>query len=251
MGVDLRSWAKPLKERHESSEALLISVVMPTLNAAPHLRASFDALVAASLTGLVKEVIVVDGGSSDNTLKIADGFGARIATASPGRGGQLRKGVEAARGDWLLFLHGDTVLAPGWEEEAAAFVRDPRERAGVFTLQFDAEGLAPKIVASGAMLRTRILKLPYGDQGLLISRAVYDSVGGFADLPLMEDVEFIRRLIKAKGRGALHVFKASAMTSAERYERNGYVRQVWSNAGCLMRYFLGRSPASIAKEYSK
>lgn len=223
---------------------------MPTLNAAPRLGESLDALVEASLSGLVKEVVVVDGGSSDETLTIADGFGARIVTAPTGRGGQMRRGAEEARGDWLFFLHGDTVLEPSWAQEAALFLKQNTERAGVFTLKFDARGLAPKVVAGGAMARTRLLKLPYGDQGLLLPRSLYDALGGFADMPLMEDVEFIRRLIKRRGRDALHVFNAKAVTGADRYERNGYARQVWRNATRLMQYFSGKSPECIAKEYS-
>jgi rSAM/selenodomain-associated transferase 2 len=227
----------------------MISVVIPALNAQKSLPAVLEALVAPALDGVVKEVIVVDGGSSDDALKIADGYGAKFLTSPPGRGGQLATGAKAAKGPWFLFLHADTVLEEGWEKEAARFINEFPEAAAVFTLKFDATGLAPAIVAAGAMARTRLLKTPYGDQGLLISKKLYDEAGGYADLPLMEDVELIRRLIKRKGRGALHVLAAKAVTSAARYERDGYARRVFRNLTILMRYFLGASPEALARDY--
>ncbi|WP_428410103.1 TIGR04283 family arsenosugar biosynthesis glycosyltransferase [Hyphococcus sp.] len=227
----------------------MISVVIPTLNAETRLGDCLDVLVAPALGGLVKEVIVVDGGSSDATLALADSFGTRILTAPPGRGGQLKAGAEAARGEWLLFLHGDTVLEEGWAAETAQFIKDHPDKAAVFTLQFDAKGFAPQLVSGGAMLRTRLLKTPYGDQGLIISKALYEDAGGYAALPLMEDVEFIRRLTKRKGARVLHVLKSQAVTSADRYERDGYARRVMKNLTTLTRYFLGASPEELARAY--
>lgn len=229
----------------------MISVVIPTLNADARLGECLNALVAPALDGVVKEVIVVDGGSADATLPMADSFGTRILTAPPGRGGQLRRGAEAAQGEWLLFLHADTVLEEGWAEEALQFIKAHPDKAAVFTLQFDAKGLAPKLVAGGAMLRTKFMKTPYGDQGLLISKELYEDIGGYAEMPLMEDVEFIRRLMKQKGPQALCVLKAQAVTSAERYERDGYVRRVMKNLTTLTRYFLGVAPEKLAQSYSR
>lgn len=227
----------------------MISVVIPALNAAARFEAALDTLVGAAVAGLVKEVIVVDGGSTDETLAIADRFGAKILKAPPGRGGQMKAGAEAARGDWLLFLHADTALEERWSAEAESFTKGFPDCAGVFTLTFDAQGLAPKLVAGGAMLRTKLLKSPYGDQGLLISKKVYEEAGGFADIPLMEDVDFIRRFVRLKGRSALKVLKSKAVTSAERYERDGYLRRVCKNAVTLMRYNFGATPEELAKAY--
>lgn len=227
----------------------MLSIVIPTLNEEARLSACLGALTGPAAGGLVGEVVVADGGSTDATANIADGFGARIITSPPGRGGQLRAGAAAAKGDWLLFLHGDTVLEAGWAEAAEAFIDENPDRAAVFTLAFDAEGLAPRVVAAGAMARTRIFKSPYGDQGLLIARTLYDGIGGYRETPLFEDVDIVRRLVRAKGRGALRVLKAKAVTSAARYERDGYVRQVLKNAWRLMRYYTGAAPEDLAKNY--
>ncbi|WP_375203564.1 TIGR04283 family arsenosugar biosynthesis glycosyltransferase [Hyphococcus sp.] len=227
----------------------MISVVIPTLNADARLGDCLDALVTPALNGLVKEVIIVDGGSRDATLAMADSFGTRILTAPPGRGGQLKTGAEAARGDWLLFLHADTVLEAGWAAEIAEFIAKQRYEAGVFTLKFDAKGIAPQLVALGAMLRTRFAKAPYGDQGLLILKKTYEEIGGFADMPLFEDVEIIKRLLRIKGPHALHVFSSRAVTSAERYEREGYVKRVFKNFVLHTRYQFGAAPEKLAKAY--
>lgn len=227
----------------------MISVVIPALNAEARLSACLGALVAATVKGLVREVIIVDGGSTDRTVAIADGYGARVLTAAPGRGEQLGVGASAARSDWLLFLHADTVLDPRWAEDADMHMQTAAERAAVFTLAFASEDAAAKIVSAGAMLRTRLFRLPYGDQGLLISRRQYNAIGGYRPMPLFEDVDLIRRLTKASGRGAFQVLPAKATTSAERYERLGYATCVARNNLLLARFMAGASPHTLAAAY--
>ena len=227
----------------------MISIVIPTLNAEAGFAACLDALIPATVDGLVREVIVVDGGSADGTCAIADGFGARVLSAPPGRGGQLRAGAEAARGDWLMFLHADTVLEARWADDAAMHIRKNTERAAVFTLAFDVPYWQATLISATAMLRTRMFRLPYGDQGLLISRAMYDAVGGFSPMPLFEDVDIIRRMTRAFGRNAFRVLEAKATTSAERYERLGYMRCVVRNNLLLARYLTGAPPEDLARVY--
>lgn len=227
----------------------MISVVIPTLNAAERLPSCLSALLPAATT-LIKEVIVVDGGSEDLTKAVADAAGARVLDAPRGRGVQLAAGGAAARGDYILFLHADTALEEGWVAAAEEAMRTGA-KAAVFTLAFDARGAAPRIVAFGAMLRTRLFALPYGDQGLLIRTDLYHALGGFRPLPLMEDLEFIERLVKAHGRAALRILKPRAVTSPERYERDGYARRVLRNQWALLRFRLGADPAKIAAGYAR
>ena len=221
-----------------------LSVVIPTLNAAPGLPGAAAALIAGVEAGLIRELVVSDGGSEDATVEIASALGAKIVEGPPGRGGQLARGVAAAGGDWLLLLHADTELAPGWVAAAEAHIARHPERAGYFRLAFRAEGLAPRLVAGWANLRSRTFGLPYGDQGLLISRTLLAEVGGVPDLPLMEDVALARAL-----KRRLRPLPAEARTSAERYERDGWLRRGAHNLGTLARYLTGADPAALAERY--
>jgi rSAM/selenodomain-associated transferase 2 len=228
----------------------MISVVLPTLNAEASLGDTLTALIPAVVEGVVREVIIVDGGSTDHTLQIADAAGATIIYAPPGRGVQLATGAAVAKGAWLLFLHADTVLEPGWVREAAQFMdrvdagkRAPTAAAFRFTL--DDLGFKPRLVEAGVGLRAGLLKLPYGDQGLLISRALYEEVGGYKPLPLMEDVDIIRRL----GRRRIVVLRTAAVTSAARYKRDGYALRIARNLSCLMLYCAGLPVRMIMRIY--
>lgn len=228
----------------------MISVVIPTLNADDSLAACLTALVPAAVEGLVNDVIVVDGGSSDRTLKIVEHAGAELIRSSPGRGEQLATGAARARQPWLLFLHADTVLEPGWEREVSALIErvDSGRRlptAAAFRFTLDDLGFWPRMIEAGVAMRCALFRLPYGDQGLLIPKSLYQQAGGFSRLPLMEDVDLARRI----GRRRMMILRARAVTSAVRYREDGYLRRSARNLSCLALYFLRVPPRFIARLY--
>jgi rSAM/selenodomain-associated transferase 2 len=223
-------------------EHFCISVVMPVLDAADTLPRTLAALTDAEAIG---EIIVVDGGSRDASAAIARASGACVIAAPRGRGSQLAAGAAAARGDWLLFVHADCRPLPGWQEAVRRFTTNSPDRAGYFALALDDDAPAARRVERLAAWRCRVLALPYGDQGLLIGRALYTAVGGFKTIPLMEDVDFVRRLWRSR----LAPIGATMLTSARRYQRGGYWRRPLRNLFCLSLYFLGVAPRHIARLY--
>jgi rSAM/selenodomain-associated transferase 2 len=230
--------------------SIMISVIIPTLNAEVTLPGTLTALVPAAVGGLVREVIVVDGGSSDRTGDITDHAGANLVKTSPGRGQQLKMGAARARFPWLLFLHADTALESGWEHEASTFMRavDRQElplAAAAFRFALDDTGLGPRLLEGLVAMRCAALRIPYGDQGLLIPRRLYEEIGGHRPLPLMEDVELVRRL----GRARLMLLRTRAVTSAARYRREGYLRRGARNLLCLTLWAAGVPISLIVRIY--
>ena len=221
-----------------------LSIVIPALNAAASLSPAL-----ASLAGLgdAAELVVVDGGSSDATRAIALAAGARLVDAPRGRGGQLGAGAAAARAAWLLFLHADTRLGQAAIAAVRSHISDHRNamRAGYFRFALDDASRAARRLERIVAWRCRALALPYGDQGLLVSRALYDAVGGYATVPLMEDVDLVQRI----GRARLVELDAPAITSAERYRRTGYFRRSARNLCMLGLWFAGVPPRVLARFY--
>ncbi len=222
-----------------------LGVVVPTLGSAAGLGRCLAALDHGG--SLVGEIVVADGGSTDTTRAVAARYGARIIATARGRGAQLAAGADLVTAPWLLFLHADTWLAPGWAEAARGFIADPGNaaRAAAFRFTLDDATPAARRLEAVVAWRSRALALPYGDQGLLIARAFYDALGGFRPLPLMEDVELVRRI----GRARLALLDAAAVTSAERYRRAGYLRRSARNLTCLGLYFAGLPTRAIARLY--
>lgn len=226
----------------------MLSIIIPTLNAQSTLAATIDCLESFSNSGpLDTEVIIADGGSIDGTRALADAMNVRSIRSVQGRGPQLAAGATAAKGDWLLFLHADTRLADGWTREVSQFIKDPDnlKRAAVFRFALDDLSASARRLETMVRLRCRTMSLPYGDQGLLLSRSFYQELGGFDPLPLFEDVDIVRRI----GRRRLTQLKTNAVTSAARYRRDGYILRPLRNLTCLSLYFAGISPRLIGQLY--
>ena len=221
-----------------------VSVIIPTLNAADTLAGLVEQLQTPRI---VKEIIIVDGGSSDGSVSVARAAGARVIAAPRGRGVQLAAGAGAAEGNWLLFLHADCRLSPDWEGAVAAFLMAPQatSRVGYFDFALDDTAPGARRLERAVAWRCRVLALPYGDQGLLIAGSLYDAVGGFAPLLLMEDVDLVRRL----GRRRLARIGARCISSPRRYRREGYWRRPLRNLFCLSLYFAGVPPDRIVRLY--
>lgn len=229
-----------------NSRRLPLSVIIPVLNAEGCLDRTLSCLRADSAM-LEIDVVVADGGSTDSSRAIAAAQGVRLLRAPRGRGSQLAAGAAAARSAWLLFLHADTVPEPGWDVAVQAFARDAanRERAGYFRFALEDEAPAARRLERLVAWRCRRLGLPYGDQGLLIHRDLYNAIGGFEPIPLMEDIAIVRRL----GARRLVELPAGLRTSAARYRQEGYILRPLRNLACLALYRLGVPPRKIARLY--
>jgi glycosyltransferase involved in cell wall biosynthesis len=228
----------------------MITVIVAAHNSEHTLGAALTALVPAAIDGIVRQVLVVDGGSTDQTAKIADLAGADFISNAPGRGRQFAQGAARARFPWLLFLSADTVLAEGWERSATAFMRsvDLGERspaAAAFAFRIDDNGFKPRLLERLFQMRCKLSPMPYGDQGLLISRQLFDAVGGYQDLPVLEDVDLARRL----GRRRLAMLDAQAIASSELYRRDGYLLRSLRNQICHALFGLGLPINVIARLY--
>ncbi len=235
-------------QRHDSGMTEDLSVIIPALNAAAFLPATLAALVD------VAEIIVVDGGSSDATVAVASACGARVMTAPRGRGAQLAAGVASASHAWLLLLHAYTRLSPGWSMAIrpllAAGGRGQHaggagSYGGYFRFVLDSQDPRARRLERMVAWRCRVLGLPYGDQGLLLHRDLLRGVGGMKPLPLMEDVDLIRRL----GRARLVALPADAVTSARKWETQGYLRRSARNLLCLSLWLAGVPPRVIQRIY--
>ncbi|MEM6903825.1 MAG: TIGR04283 family arsenosugar biosynthesis glycosyltransferase [Pseudomonadota bacterium] len=224
-----------------------LTILIPTLNAAVSL--------GLLLGDLARElpscpIVLADGGSSDATQALArTQDGVTMITTMPGRGRQLLAGAATLTEGWLLVLHADSRLAAGF----GAFIHDHMnmvaDQVGVARLRFDTNDWRASLIAAGANWRTKWLGLPYGDQGLLISMPTYQAIGGFTDVPLMEDVLLIRALKQAGFR--IRLLPTTITTSAARYQRDGYLARVWLNLSCLFDFWRGVPPDQLVLRYER
>lgn len=227
-----------------------LGVVIPALNAAAGLPATLQALEDGR-EFFDLDVVVVDGGSSDGTRAVAAANGARVIDSERGRGIQMAAGADAVGGEGLLFLHADTVLAPGWGAALSAFIARPGADncAVYFRFALDDDHPGARRIERWVAWRCRKYALPYGDQGLALPRDLYDRLGGYPPMTLMEDVNFVSRIKHHQGRDALVGLDVAARTSAVRYRRGGYWLRPARNLLCLGLYFMGVPLRTISRIY--
>ncbi len=217
-----------------------LSVIIPTFNEEGAIGKTLDCL----RDGNAWEVIVVDGRSTDRTCEIARAHGATVVASPPGRGQQLATGVSIATGDTLLFLHADTSLPAGYDDHVFRTLNYPDVCAGAFRLLIDGEGRAFRLIETMVNLRSHVRQMPYGDQAIFVRAGVLDEIGGFPDLPIMEDYALIRRLRRL---GRIGIAPATVVTSARRWIKRGVWRTALLNQTCIAVYRLGVPAARIAR----
>ncbi len=206
----------------------------------------------ATAPQLVREVLVVESGSTDATAAVARWGGARLLHSPPGRGAQLACGIAAAEGPWLLLLHADVRLPPGWAARLAAVMAGSgtparaRPRAWYFELAIAGAGPALRLVALAVGLRSRFGQRPYGDQGLLLPRILQERVGGIRPLPLMEDLEFVERLARV---ARLESLGLALVVDGRRWRRLGVLATTWRNWRLRRAWARGVSPEVLAARY--
>ncbi|MBD1932886.1 MULTISPECIES: TIGR04283 family arsenosugar biosynthesis glycosyltransferase [Cyanophyceae] len=224
------------------TEAPRISVIIPVLNEASRIRlnlASFEKTTNV-------EVIVVDGGSQDETVAIAKSLGVQVLSTAAGRDRQMNVGAKVATGDILLFLHADSRLPFGFDAMVRQALAERGTIAGAFELKIDARMRSLRLVEKMVNWRSRFLHLPYGDQAIFLKASVFHEIGGFPNLPIMEDFEFILRLRRL---GNVTLVPASVLTSARRWQKLGVLKTTLINQIVIIGYFLGFSPSRLAEFY--
>ncbi|MEO1067401.1 MAG: TIGR04283 family arsenosugar biosynthesis glycosyltransferase [Pseudomonadota bacterium] len=236
-------------ENHET-EVTRLAVVIPTFNAAASLAKTLSN-VERCLSDVALQIVIADGGSTDDTVEIATHCGASIVTTTPGRGAQLRAATAQLDADWLLFLHADTTLDTTALSVIERFVRNPdnARRAGYFRFTLDDDSEDARRLERRVAWRCKTFALPYGDQGLLISRRFYEDLGGFKPIPLMEDVDMAWRIQKAVGKDGLVALSADAVTSAAKFKQQGYFKRSARNLFCLFLFRIGIPPRVIKRFY--
>ncbi|MBD2183878.1 TIGR04283 family arsenosugar biosynthesis glycosyltransferase [Planktothrix sp. FACHB-1355] len=225
-----------------------ISIIIPVLNEAQNITKSV--LLAQNATNV--EVIVVDGGSQDETVAIAKSLGVKVLSSPPGRAFQMNAGAAVASGNILLFLHADTILPEGFDSiirqtlEPKKQIQNPI--AGAFELKIDAQIRGIRLVEKMVNWRSHIFSLPYGDQAIFIKADVFRDIGGFPELPIMEDFVFIRNVNKV---GKIAIAPVPVITSGRRWQKLGVLKTTSINQIIIIAYFLGISPQKLARFYRR
>lgn len=219
-----------------------ISVIIPALNEAGSIGRAIGSACGAC------EIIVADGGSADATAMTAEGLGAKVVVCPSGRGGQMDSAAKTATGDVLLFLHADTRLPEGWQRPVEQAFNDAGTVGGAFRFSVDRAGLRFRLLEKAVNLRARATGLIYGDQAIFARRDVFFSTGGFRRLPLMEDVDCVRRL---RAKGKIVLLDQKVATSGRRWERRGITVNFLRNSALVALYYSGVSSDKLCSLYYK
>ncbi len=223
-------------------KAAKISIIIPVLNEAATIQKTLSRFKDVSDV----EVIVVDGGSEDDTVAMVQSSGFKVIFAAGGRASQMNAGAAVATGNILLFLHADTGLPSEFGTLIPPVLEEPGTIAGAFELQIDARVRGIRLIEIMVNLRSRFLSMPYGDQAIFLKATVFHEIGGFPNLPIMEDFELMRRL---KRRGRIAILPIAVLTSGRRWQKFGVVKTTLINQVIIVGYLLGVSPTRLARWY--
>ncbi|MBG1261719.1 TIGR04283 family arsenosugar biosynthesis glycosyltransferase [Nostoc commune] len=228
----------------QNIDAARISIIIPTLNEAGNIKEA----IATTQSNTNIEVIIVDGGSKDDTIEIVQSLGIKLISSSPGRAVQMNAGAVVASGDILLFLHADTRLPTGFDDMIRKALQQPGTVAGAFKLRIDASLLSLRWVELGVNVRSHFCQMPYGDQAIFLTKEAFQQIGGFPELPIMEDFELMRRL---KCIGRIVIISTPVVTSARRWLQKGVFKTTLLNQLVIIAYLLGVSPERIRRWYRR
>ena len=221
-----------------------ISVIIPSLDEAANLPRTLGALRNHHHT----EIIVVDGGSSDDSLAVSKGFGATVLESEQERAQQMNLGAGHAYGEVFLFLHAETILPETWPNEVRAALAHTNVCGGAFSLGIQGDSFKLRLIEKLAQFRSHRFALPYGDQAIFVRSEIFRDMGGFPDLPIMEDFEFMRHLRK---RGLVRILPERVVTSGRRWHQLGVLRTTVINQAIVLGYYLGVPPEKLASFYRR
>ena len=237
-----------IENTHNTESICKFSIVIPVLNEADRINSHICHLQMQSSENFY-EIIVVDGDPQGTTVKVIHDRKVISITAYQGRARQMNAGAAIAGGEVLIFLHADTLLPPEALNKISKVLENEKYVGGAFNLGIDSDRLILKYVAAHASMRSRINRIPYGDQAIFIRKSYFDKIGGFKDIPLMEDVDLMRR-IKKRG-DMIYIFRDQVMTSPRRWEKEGVVYTTIRNKVLVSLFFLGVGPEKFLKYYRR
>lgn len=243
MNTDIYKMPAGVNNHAGSDDSMGISVVIPALNESAAIESTLGCLTR--LRG-IREVVVVDGGSSDNTVAIASRY-CRVIASPPGRAVQMNTGARNVSGNVILFLHADSIVTQKGIDLLARTINNPQIVGGGFGVEFDDNSVLFRLIALCSNMRARFFKVLFGDQGIFIRLDVFRNINGFPEIPIMEDWELCRKM---KSAGKIVLLPATILTSSRRWRKYGIWKTIWLMHKIKLLYVLGVSPTELKKMYS-